>query len=150
MASTKKVLWTNNVGKPLTSVKHIPSEGRGHPVTKTVRHSPRAEKKDIPKKYFYALDRSHDRVKRIEKKVEDLRKERYAVQRAEYEIKKRLDKETKLTPKLNMKNKMNNLKKEKKLINLKTENAQINLNIAKSRLRSQRKAGYLSWRETFK
>lgn len=141
MAPAKKISWANNAGKPLTSIKHIPAEGRGHPVTKTVRHSPRAEKKDIPKKYFDALNRSHDRVKRIEKKMEDLKKERNAVEKAENEIKKRFNNETKLTLKLSMKNKMNVLKKEKKLINLKTENAQINLNIAKSRLRSQRKAG---------
>lgn len=137
----KKVSWANNAGKPLTSVKQIPAEGRGHPVKKTVRRSPRAEKKDIPKKYFDALDRSHDRVKRIEKKMEDLKKERTIVQKAENDLKKKLNMETKPTLVLSMKNKMNILRKEKRLINLKTENAQINLNIAKSRLRSQRKAG---------
>jgi len=141
MAPTKKVSWTNSTGKPLTSVKIIPGEGHGHPVVKSARHSPRAEKKDIPKKYMYALNRSHDRVKRVEKKIEDLKKERYAVQQAENEMKKRLNSEIKPTLVLSMKNKLNILKKEKKLINLKTENAQNNLNIAKSRLRAQRKAG---------
>jgi hypothetical protein len=74
-------------------------------------------------------------------KIEDLKKERYAIQQAENEMKKRLNSETKPTLVLSMKNKLNILKKEKKLINLKTENAQNNLNIAKSRLRAQRKAG---------
>lgn len=141
MALAKKVSWANNSGKSLASVKHIPAEGRGHPVTKPVRQSPRAEKKDIPKKYFDALNRSHDRVKRHEKKVEDLKKEWHAVQQAENEIKRKLQAETKPTLVLSMKNKLNILKKEKTLINKKTENAQTNLNIAKSRLRAQRKAG---------
>ena len=139
--TVKKVTWTNASGKPLTMVRTIDREGKGTKVTPLTRKYVPASKKDIPRKYFVALDRAKIDVGRKKEAVKDMKKKEHDVVKVENIVKKSLKKETRPAVKTNLKNKLGRVETAKKMLAEHVNQAKLNLNLAKEKLKAQKKTG---------
>jgi hypothetical protein len=139
--TVKKVAWANAAGKPLTTVRTIDREGKGTKLEPLTRKYVPASKRDIPRKYFVALDKAKIDVERKKEAVKDMKKKEHNVAKVENIVKKSLKKETRPAAKANLKNKLGRVETAKKMMAEHVNQAKLNLNLAKDKLKAQKKAG---------
>ena len=137
----KKVTFSNASGKPLASVKYINREG------KSIKLDP-LKRKQVPAK----LDTMHlkkMRAEAIARKRLDAAKEKVAIiqqsdkniKQMEQEISKKLKKTVKPKEIIDLKAKANRLNAAKKSIESRRNEILMNYNLAKNKLKAQKKIG---------
>ena len=137
---TRKVVWANSTGKPLTQTRLINKEGRGTKIVKQNRQFVYANPETITKKHKVALQRVKDRARSVEKKLESLKTNARTMANFEKMTAQKLQKTTKPEDAAKLKNTLAKVKKSKNALNKTMSVAQLNFNEAMSKLNAQRKA----------
>jgi small-conductance mechanosensitive channel len=122
-------------------VRAINREGKGAKLEPLSRKYVPASKANIPRKYFVAVNRAKSDVERKKEAIKELKKKKHDVAEVEKIVKKSLKKETSPAAKINLKNKLDRLAKAQKVIAEHTNEAHMVWNLAKNKLKAQKKSG---------
>jgi len=137
----KKVMFANASGKPLTTVRYVNKEGRGVKLSPLKRKQTPAKLDTIHLKKMRAEAAARKRLDAAKLQVSLVEKADKNIKTMEKEIEKKIKKTANPGEKANLKMKQNRLDAAKKIIAAKKNGIIINYNLAKNKLKAQKRAG---------
>ena len=137
----KRVTFANASGKNLVSVKYINKEGKSVKLTPLERKQTPAKLDTMHLKKLRAEAAARKRLNEAKEKIAIVEKSNKNIKTMEKEIAKKLKKTTKPVEIIALKAKQNRLDAAKKAINARRNEILVNYNLAKQKLRAQKKAG---------
>jgi hypothetical protein len=149
MVEKKRVRFTNDIGKPLVSVREIERVGKSHKIKQEPRKFVPADMKKLKAKHEIAERRAVSALSRAEDNLSKAQRVSGNIQKLKTQAQIQLLKAKSPSNAANIKEKINKLNSAKKNLTPRLENMQLTVNVAKNKLKAQRATGLKKSRFTF-